>query len=91
MSHIRHTATVITGLLVTVVSLVDAAPAAFAMRLASPDDASGPLVSTSVGTHAGMAGWEITLICVGAALAAAALSAVAVRVRYRTRPRPLAG
>lgn len=89
MNHIRHTATVIAGLLVSVVGLFVAAPAAFAMRLGPPSDGSGP-VATAFATSSGMAGWEITLIAVSAALFAATATAVVLRGRFRATVRPAA-
>lgn len=90
MSHLRRTATVIAGLLISVLGLTAAAPAAFAMRLVEPNDAPGPGGATTLIIHNGMAGWEVTLIAVGAAVVAATLTAVASRARFHTSPHPLA-
>jgi hypothetical protein len=38
-----------------------------------------------------MAGWQVALIAIGAALAAVALTTIVVRARSRSRLQPLAG
>jgi hypothetical protein len=90
VKHMRRTAIVIAGALTTVFTLMAAAPAAFAMRVIAPEGASGPTPSTLVVTHAGMAGWQIALIAIGAAVVAAALAAIALRARLRRSPTPVA-
>jgi hypothetical protein len=81
MNYIRHNTAVIVGILVAVLGLFAAPSAAFAMVLRPTMD-SGPVTSPVV-AHSGMAGWEITLIAVGAALFAATVTAVAQQLRYR--------
>lgn len=89
MNRIHHTRAVIVGLVTATLSLLTAAPAAFAENLA-PSSGS----SLSVTTHAaqsGMAGWTIALIVVGAALVVALAGSFLVHfrssrsVRFATR------
>jgi hypothetical protein len=90
VKHLRRTFTVIAGALVTVLGLATVAPAAFPMRVIPPEGASGPTPPSLVVTHAGMAGWQIALIAIGAAVVAAALTAIALRARLRPGPTPAA-
>jgi hypothetical protein len=82
MHSLRRTATIVAALTASLLGLVAAAPSAFAMRLAPNDDSNPTTVATV--THAGMAGWQIALIALGAALAAS----VATIIVLRLRPRP---
>jgi hypothetical protein len=86
MKHIRRTATVITGLLVSTLGLLVGAPAAFAMRLRPQEDPGTVLPSVAPGS--GMPGWEIAVIAIAAALFAATLTAVVLRVRFGATLRP---
>jgi len=86
MRHIYRTATVMTGLLISMFGLVAGAPAASAMTL-RPQQDSGP-VSSSVVAGSGMPGWEIAVIAIAAAVFAAALTAVIFRVRFASTLRP---
>jgi hypothetical protein len=90
MTKLRCITTAVTGLLLAFFGVIAAAPAAFAMRAVPPDD-SGPAAPTYIVTQAGMAGWQVALIAIGAALAAVALSAIVVRVRFRSHLKSLAG
>ena len=92
MSKLRSITTVITGILLALSAALAAAPAAFAMRVVPPEGDPGPAATpTYIVTHAGMAGWQIALIAIGAALAAVALTTIVVHVRLRTRLHPAAG
>ena len=88
MKHIRHSAIIIAGLVVSVLGSVAAAPAAFAMQLRPPVDSAA--VTVPIATGSGMSGWEVTLIAVSAALFAAAATALALRLRFQGTPRPVA-
>jgi hypothetical protein len=90
MNRFRRTATVIAGLIFSVVAVCVAAPTAFAMRVVEPGTASGPLPSSYVVTRGGMVGWEIAVIAVCAALVAAVLTAIASRIRFRASAQPAA-
>jgi hypothetical protein len=92
MNKLRSITTVLTGTLLALSAALAAAPAAFAMRVPPPQDAPGPAATpTYIVTRAGMAGWQIALIAIGAALAAVALTIVVIHVRFRTRLHPAAG
>ena len=92
MRKVRSITTVLTGILLALSTVLAAAPAAFAMRLPPPDGDPGPAATpTYIVTQAGMAGWQIVLIAIGAALAAVALTITVVHVRFRTRLHPAAG
>jgi hypothetical protein len=86
VNHIRLTATILAGLLVSFVGVIAGTPAAFAMRPTDPAGAGGPTASPAFVTHGGMAGWEIAVIAVSAAAVVAVLSAVASRARFRASP-----
>jgi hypothetical protein len=83
MNHLRRTATIIVGLAASVLGLVAATPSAFAMRLVTTDDSGNPTTVSTI-THAGMTGWAIALIALGAALAASVTTIIVLR----RRPRP---
>ena len=77
MNRIQRCLAVLTGLSGTVLAFAAAPPAALAIRLPPPGGSGGaapapPQVHTVV--TAGMPGWQITLIAIGAALLAAALA-----------------
>jgi hypothetical protein len=80
MKHVRYNTAVIVAIVVSALGFFAAPTAAFAMVL-RPSVDSGPVASPVVASS-GMAGWEITLIAVGAALFAAAVTGVIQRVRF---------
>jgi hypothetical protein len=94
--HIRRLVTALAGLAVTLVAAVAAGPAAFA----TVDPTPGPLYArfgpidpaVRVQAHAavtgGMAGWQIALIAVGAALLGAILAVLLDRARAARRHLP---
>ena len=87
MKHIRCTrrfAGVLAGLVITLLALGAAAPAALAMI---PEPAGGPGVqpAAQVVVTGGMPGWQITLIAAGAALVASVLAVLADRARAPRR------
>jgi hypothetical protein len=84
MNRTYRITTVLTGLTVSILALVAAAPSAFTMRLVDPGD-SAPYVATLPVTHSGMAAWQIAFTAGGAAVAAVVLTA-AVLPRRRGRP-----
>jgi hypothetical protein len=71
-NRMRRLSTAAAGLVVSVIGLCAAAPAAFAMRAVQPDGSTAPVVH-----HSGTPGWEIALIVI-AAVAALGLSLVAM-------------
>ncbi len=82
MRHLGRTAALLATITMSLLGLAaaaPAAPAAFAMRI-DPDSGSGPATPAAT-PHGGMAGWEITLIAVGAVIAVTALM-------WRLRSRP---
>jgi hypothetical protein len=83
VKNLRRTATVIVGLILAILGIIAAAPAAFAMRVAPPEGDPGPYTPTVIVTHPGMTGWQVALIAIGAALAAAVLATIVVRMRFR--------
>jgi hypothetical protein len=91
MSKLRSITTVLTGILLALSAALAAAPAAFAMRVLPPEGDAGPNTPTYIVTRTGMAGWQVALIAIGAALAAVALTTVIVHARSRTRLHPAAG
>jgi hypothetical protein len=92
MRKLRRITTIFTAILLALSAALAAAPAAFAMRLPPPDGDPGPAATpTYIVTHAGMAGWQIALIAIGAALASVALTIMVIHVRFRARLHPAAG
>ncbi len=94
MNHIRHvrqTASVVIAVCSSLFGVVLFAPSAFAMRVGPPGGASPALspqphptvVHTVVA--GGMAGWQITLIAVGAALFTATVAVIIDRARAARR------
>jgi FlaG/FlaF family flagellin (archaellin) len=88
MTKLRRFTTVLTGLLLALVGVLAAAPAAFAMRVVPPGGDPGPPAPTYIVTQTGMTGWQVALIAIATALAAVALTTVVVRARFRTRLHP---
>jgi hypothetical protein len=73
MNRIQRCLAVLAGLSVTLAALAVATPAALA-TLPPPEPAPPVPVKVHTVITGGMPGWQITLIAVGAALAAAALA-----------------
>jgi hypothetical protein len=100
MTHIRRYAAILAGLIGTITLFGVGAPAAFAQPLppevrhgleAWPVGGGGPadvVTVTRTVIVGGMAGWQIALIAIGAALlaAAAAISADRARRRFAVMP-----
>ena len=101
MNHLRRTATVIAGLFLSVLAIVAATPAAFAIPLPDPGrqtayvsglgGSGSPAASRVVVSSSGMPGWEITLIAVAAAVVATLVTAFIARTRTGSRLHPAAG
>jgi hypothetical protein len=77
MHRISTACAVLAGMLSAATALVAAAPAAFAVRIETPDGASA--TSTLPVTHHGMGTWELTAIALAAAMAFAAAATVVSR------------
>jgi hypothetical protein len=86
MNHLARVGCVIAGLVVSVVGLMTAAPAAFAVRLA-PAGSSGPVPRTIVAHAGGTSSCEVALLSVGVAIAAVIAAVAVVRVRRRLATR----
>ena len=88
MNHLRRilaAAITLTGATLALAT----APAAFARQLPPPDCcASSATTPVTVIAGGGMAGWQITLIAVGAALAGAALAVLLDRTWAARKPHP---
>ncbi len=89
--HIRRFAAGLAGLACAWLALAAAAPAAFARIIPQPAGmgsvpASGAVTVTRTVVVAGMPGWQIALIAVGAALLAATEAVLADRARAARRP-----
>lgn len=80
MNHIRRAAIALASAAISLIGLVVVTPAAFATELAPPDGSAG--VAASAGSSAGMAGWQIALIAVAAAVLASVLTAAVQRIRF---------
>jgi len=82
---IRRFAGLLAGLIGTAVAFSAAAPAALAMNAPPPGTSEVTPVPPAPVTlvAGGMAGWQITLIALGAALLAATLAVLVDRVRAR--------
>lgn len=74
-NHLRRCTAAAAGLLTTIVAICVAAPGAFAMRLAPPDDSGAAPVA-----HSGLPTWEVALIAVGVAVAFGLVSLAAIAV-----------
>ena len=91
MNRIHRSAAVIAGLAASIIGLVLAAPAAFAMRLVDPGG-SAPYAPPVTIVHSGVSVGQVTLIAVLSALGAVLVTAVAMRARGRTtKVRPAVG
>ena len=103
MSHIHHIgrlARILAGLAAALVAAIAAAPAAFARpyppsgQLSKYEPTTPPLDHTVVPAHThaavtGMAGWQIVLIALGAAILAAIAAVLVERARAaRRHPTP---
>jgi hypothetical protein len=94
MKNIRHYASIVGAMFVSIVFLVVAPSAAFGM--VGPiggyigDTPTTPHHLPVIAASVGVPTWQIALIAVVSALFAAALTAATLRVRGRTTLRPLA-
>ncbi len=92
--RVRRIASVLAGLALTWLALALAAPAAFAYTAPSSGGGTAPAqppIQVRTVVAGGMAGWQIALIAVGAALAAASLAVLLDRVRAARRKPVTAG
>jgi hypothetical protein len=96
--HIRRLVGVLTGLAAALAAAIAGTPAAFAatgVRL-PPGPGAGAPAAPPVMTHThpavtgGMAGWQIALIAVGAAVLGAVVAVLVDRARAARRHRPAA-
>ena len=91
MNHLRRIFAAVATLAGTVLALATA-PAAFARPLPPPDCCTTGRVAdtpiTVITTGGGMPGWQITLIAVGAALAAAILAVLLDRAWAARKTHP---
>ena len=89
MNHHRRILAAVVALAGTVLALATA-PAAFARPLPPPDCCTGRAADApiTVITGGGMPGWQITLIAVGAALAAAILAVLLDRAWAARKTHP---
>jgi hypothetical protein len=81
MKHVRFAATALAGMIVTALSLLYGVPDAFARPLHNQSGGSTPVVNTP-GISSGMAGWEVAIVAVAAALFAAGVTVAVVRIRF---------
>jgi hypothetical protein len=88
--HIRRLVGILTGLAAALAAAVAGAPAAFAQRVPPPGQLSKyePVAHPVNGATGGMAGWQIALIAVGAAIAGAVVAVLLERARAARRHRP---
>ena len=87
MNHLRRILAAVITLAGAMLALATA-PAAFARPLPPPDCcATGANAPVTLITGGGMPGWQITLIAVGAALAAAAMAVLLDRARAARKAR----
>jgi hypothetical protein len=91
--RIRRITVITTGLLASLIALVTVSPAAYAMRVV-PGDGGGsdqalPVSGqTANASSSGLAGWEIGLIAIGAAILASLLTILVVRARTHSSLKP---
>ena len=93
---VRRLAAVLAAVTIALLASAASIPAAFASQVPVPQPASGyelgrfgPVFPAATSTAStGMPGWQITLIAVGAALAAAAVTIVLARARAARRAVP---
>jgi hypothetical protein len=89
MKRICHTTKVCTGGLFALLAVLAAPVAAFASPIIDPgvgpatSPASGGQSPVLIVTSSGMAGWEIALIAVGAALLSVVVTAAVLGLRFR--------
>jgi hypothetical protein len=83
MNRVLRIATVLAGLVASIIGVIAAAPAAFAMLEPGPGG-SGQYVPPVTITHSGLTAWQVTLIAVAAAVAATLVTAVVLKIRTRT-------
>lgn len=87
----RRVLTSLSMILAAVFTTAVSAPAAFAMRVVGPSGgAPGSSYATSAHGNAGLAGWEMALIVVGAAIVLFAVATLASYSRRRRVLRPAA-
>jgi hypothetical protein len=95
-THVRRLAAVLAAVTIGLLASAASIPAAFASEVSVPRPVSGyelgrfgPVFpATTSAASTGMPGWQITLIALGAALAAAAVTIVLVRARAARRAVP---
>ena len=88
MRHLRHTIILAAALIMSLLGVAAAAPAAFAIRVMSPQDGTGTPTPVASAVHNGMPSWEIALIAVGAIFALVAVTVVLLRKRTRRTLQP---
>lgn len=88
----RRILTSLSVILAAVATTAVSAPAAFAMRVVGPTDGSpgSSFSATAAHGHAGLPGWEIAVIVVGAAIVLLAAATLASFSRRRRVLRPAA-
>ena len=90
MKYVRRILAALAALAGALLAFTASSPAALAIRVPPPGEASGPLpIPPPVHTVVvgGMPGWQITLIAAGAALATAALAVLLDRTRMARKTR----
>lgn len=87
MIRIRRSASIAALFLMSMVGLLATGPMALAAQVAPSDGSDQPAPTPLVTSSGGMAGWEIVLIAIAAAVVAAALTAAALRLRFRSNVR----
>jgi len=94
-TRLRRLAAALTAITVGLLASAATIPAAFAMQVPGPGEQYGPArlapapaSTVHVVTTGGVAGWQITLIALGAALVAAAVTVRLARARAARRVAP---
>ncbi len=83
MNRVLRLATVLAGLVASIIGVIAAAPAAFAMLEPDPGGSEQYVPPVTI-THTGLTAWQVTLIAVAAAVAATLVTAVVLKIRTRT-------
>ncbi|HEY7426552.1 MAG TPA: hypothetical protein VH682_20120 [Gemmataceae bacterium] len=83
MNRVHRITTAIAVLVASLIGVIAATPAAFAM-LEPPAGGSGQYVPPVTITHTGLTAWQVTFIALAAAVAAAFITAVVLKIRTRT-------
>lgn len=86
----RRVLTSLSMILAVVVASAVSVPAAFAVRVVGPSGAAPSRVAATIHGHGGLAGWEIAVIVVGAAIILFAASTLVTFSRRRRILRPAA-